>query len=130
LGGNVLSELTEQDIMSRLVKLEQKMNDLDRSAGALIDELDSLEAVARELKLTDSVDKFNEYIEEVGQIKEDLSCKLSDEIENEQMRELVEARMKTIPADIETLRNEYSSARSKLAEIREELRKNRSSKID
>jgi hypothetical protein len=118
-----LSELTEQDIMSRLVKLEQKMNDLDRSADALIDELDSLEAVARELKLIDSVDKFNEYIEEVGQIKEDLSCKLSDEIENEQMRELVEARMKTVPEDIETLRNEYNSARSKLAEIREELRK-------
>ena len=125
-----MSELTEQDIMPRLVKLEQKMNDLDRSADALIDELDSLEAVARELKLTDSVDKFNEYIEEVGQIKEDLSCKLSDEIENEQMRELVEARMKTIPADIETLKNEYNSARSKLAEIREELRKKRSSKLD
>ncbi len=125
-----MSELTEQDIMSRLVKLEQKMNDLDRSADALIDELDSLEAVARELKLTDSVDKFNEYIEEVGQIKEDLSCKLSDEIENEQMRELVEARMKTVPVDIETLRNEYNSARSKLAEIREEIRKNRSNKLD
>ncbi|MDD4524188.1 MAG: hypothetical protein PHW84_15405 [Methanosarcina sp.] len=120
-----MSELAEQDVMSRLTRLEQKMNDLDRSADTLIDELESLEAVARELKLTESVNKFDEYLEEVGQIKEDLSCKLSDEIENEQMRELVEARMKTVPVDIENLRNEYNSARGKLAEIREELRKSR-----
>lgn len=126
----MLSELAKQDVMSRLTKLEQKMNDLDRNADALIDELESLEAVARELKMTDSVDKFDKYIEEVGQIKEDLSCKLSDEIENEQMRELVDARIKTIPVDIETLRSEYNSARSKLAEIREELRKSRSSRQD
>ncbi|OED10695.1 MULTISPECIES: hypothetical protein [Methanosarcina] len=125
-----MSELAEQDVMSRLTRLEQKMNDLDRSADALIDELESLEAVARELKLTESVNKFDEYLEEVGQIKEDLSCKLSDEIENEQMRELVEARMKTVPVDIENLRNEYNSARGKLAEIREELRKSRLSKPD
>lgn len=125
-----MSELAEQDVMSRLTRLEQKMNDLDRSADALIDELESLEAVARELKLTESVNKFDEYLEEVGQIKEDLSCKLSDEIENEQMRELVEARMKTVPVDIENLRNEYNSARGKLAEIREELRKSRSGKPD
>lgn len=126
----MLSELAKQDVMSRLTKLEQKMNDLDRNADALIDELESMEAVARELKMTDSVDKFDKYIEEVGQIKEDLSCKLSDEIENEQMRELVDARIKTIPVDIETLRSEYNSARSKLAEIREELRKSRSSRQD
>jgi len=125
-----LSELAEQDVMPRLIRLEQKMNNLDRSVDALIDELESLEAVARELKLTESVDKLDKYIEEVGQIKEDLSCKLSDEIENEQMRELVESRIKTVPADIETLRNEYSSARGKLAEIREELRKRRLSKPD
>jgi chromosome segregation ATPase len=127
-GGNVLSELAEQDVMSRLTKLEQKMSNLDRSAEALIDELESLEAVARELKLADSVAKFDEYLEELGQIKEDLSCKLSDEIENEQMRELVKARMKTVPEDIENLRSEYNSARGKLVEIREELRKSRSSK--
>ncbi|MDD2340645.1 MAG: hypothetical protein PHG79_10440 [Methanosarcina sp.] len=126
----MLSELAKRDVMSRLTKLEQKMNDLDRSADALIDELESLEAVARELKMTDTVDKFDKYIEEVGQIKEELSCKLSDEIENEQMRELVDARIKTIPTDIEILRNEYNSARSKLAEIREELRKSRSSRQD
>ena len=122
-----MPEPTEQDIMSRLIKLEQKMNDLDRSADTLIDELESLEAVARELKLTDSVDKFNEYIEEVGQIKEDLSCKLSDEIENEQMRELVEIRMKTVPGDVEKLKNESNYARDKLTELREEIRKSRSS---
>lgn len=126
----MLSELAKQDVMSKLTKLEQKMNDLDRNADALIDELESLEAVARELKMADSVDKFDKYIEEVGQIKEDLSCKLSDEIENEQMRELVDARIKTIPVDIETLRSEYNSARSKLVEIREELRKSRSSRQD
>lgn len=125
-----MSKSTEQDVMSRLIKLEQKMNDLDRSADALIDELESLETVARELKLTDFVDKFDKYIENVGQIKEDLSCKLSDEIENEQMRELINERMKTVPLDIENLKNEYSSARGKLAEIREELRKSRSSKPD
>lgn len=81
-----MSELAKQDVTSRLTKLEQKMNDLDRNADSLIDELESLEAVARELRMTDSVDKFNEYIEEIGQIKEDLSCKLSDEIENKQMK--------------------------------------------
>ena len=121
----MLSEFVEQDVMSRLTKLEQKMNNLDRSADALIDELESLEAVARELKLTNSVNRFDKYIEEIGQIKEELSCKLSDEIENEQMRELIEARTKTVPSDIENLRNEYNFARGKLAEIREELRKNR-----
>ncbi len=124
-----MSELAEQDVMSRLIKLEQKMNDLDRNADALIDELESLEAVARELKMTDSVDRLNEYIEEVGQIKEDLSCKLSDEIENEQMRELVEARMKTVPVDIGNLKNEYNHARSKLTEVRDEIRKSRSSNV-
>ena len=46
------------------------------------------------------------------------------------MRELVEARIKTIPADIDTLRNEYNDARSKLAEIREEIRRKRMSKPD
>ena len=56
LGGNVLSESTEQDIMSRLTRLEQKMNDLDRSSDALIDELESLHTVARELKKTGFVD--------------------------------------------------------------------------
>jgi len=126
----VLSEFAEQDVMSRLTELEQKMNNLDRSADALIDELESLGTVARELKLTNSVNIFDKYIEEIGQIKEELSCKLSDEIENEQMRELVKARMKTVPSDIENLRNEYNYARGKLAEIREELRKNRSSKPD
>ncbi len=125
-----MSELAKQDIISRLTRLEQKMNDLDRSADALIDELESLEAVARELKMTDSIDTFNEFIEEVGVIKEDLSCKLSDEIENEQMRELVETRMKTVPTDIENLRSEYNSARGKLSEIREELRTSRLSKLD
>lgn len=118
-----MSELAKQDVTSRLTKLEQKMNDLDRNADSLIDELESLEAVARELRMTDSVDKFNEYIEEIGQIKEDLSCKLSGEIENEQMKELVEVRMKTVPADIENLRKEYGHARGKLTEIREEIRK-------
>lgn len=126
----MLSEFAEQDVMSRLTKLEQKINSLDRSADALIDELESLGTVARELKLTNSVNIFDKYIEEIGQIKEELSCKLSDEIENEQMRELVEARMKTVPSDVENLRNEYNYARGKLAEIREELRKNRSSKPD
>ncbi|RXA20505.1 hypothetical protein EQO05_05105 [Methanosarcina sp. MSH10X1] len=125
-----MSESTGQDIMSRLTRLEQKMNDLDRNADALIDELESLETVARELNMADFVDKFDEYIEEVGQIKEELTCKLSDEIEDEQMRELVESRMKTVPEDVETLRNEYNSARGKLAAIRDEIRKNRSSKPD
>ena len=117
-----MSELAEQDVMSRLIKLEQKMNDLDRNADALIDELESLEAVARELKMKNSVDRLKEYIEEIGQIKEELSCKLSDEIENEQMRELVEARMKTVPVDIGNLKNEYNHARGKLTEVREEIR--------
>lgn len=118
-----MSELAEQDVMSRLSELERKMNDLDNSANALIDELESLQTVARELKMTDFVDKFNEHIEEVGKIKEDLSCKLSDEIENEQMKELVESRMKTVPVDIEKLKNESGYIRGKLAEIKDEISK-------
>lgn len=102
------------------------MNELDRNADAFIDELESLQAVARELKLTDSIEKFDKFIEGVGQIKEDLSCKLSDEIEDERMRELVEARMKTIPEDLEKLKDEYSYTRDKLTELREEIRKSRS----
>ncbi|HIH92608.1 TPA: hypothetical protein HA338_00710 [Methanosarcina acetivorans] len=118
-----MSELAEQDVMSRLSELERKMNDLDNRANALIDELESLQTVARELKMTDFVDKFNEHIEEVGKIKEDLSCKLSDEIENEQMKELVESRMKSVPTDIEKLKNESSYIRGKLAEIKDEISK-------
>jgi len=123
-----LSELAEQDILSRLTRLEKKMNSLDNTANALIDELESLQTVARELKMTDFVDKFDEYIEEIGIIKEDLSCKISDEIENEQMKELVEKRMKTVPGDIENLKNEYSNLRGKLAEIRDEINKSKRSK--
>ena len=116
--------------MSRLTKLEQKMNNLDRSADALIDELESLEAVARELKLTNSVNRFDKYIEEIGQIKEELSCKLSDEIENEQMRELVKSRMKTVPRDLDNLKNEYNDVRGKLAELRDEINKSKQSNPD
>lgn len=96
-----MSELTEQDVLSRLTQLERKMNDLDNTANTLIDELESLQTVARELNMAGFVNKFNEYLEEVGNIKEDLSCKISDEIENEQMTYLVETRMKSIPVDIE-----------------------------
>jgi hypothetical protein len=71
LRGKCVAELTKQDVMSRLIKLEQRMNDLDRNADALTDELESLEAVARELKMTDSIDKFNKFIEEVRAIKEE-----------------------------------------------------------
>jgi chromosome segregation ATPase len=124
-----LSELAEQDVLSRLTKLEQKMNNLDNNANALIDELESLQTVARELKMEDFVDKFNEYIEEVEIVKENLSCKISDEIENEQMKELVETRMKTVPLDIENLKNEYSNLRGNLADIRDEIRKSKSSNM-
>jgi len=124
-----LSELAEQDILSRLIRLEQKMNNLDNTANALIDELESLQTVARELNMTDFVDKFDEYLEEIGNIKEDLSCKISDEIENEQMKDLVEKRMKTVPRDIENLNNEYSNLRSKLSELRDEISKSKLGKV-
>ena len=55
--------------MSRLNELEQKMNNLDNVANALEDELESLQAVSRELKMTDFVDKFGKYLEEVERIK-------------------------------------------------------------
>ncbi|AKB80002.1 hypothetical protein MSHOH_3519 [Methanosarcina horonobensis HB-1 = JCM 15518] len=99
------------------------MNNLDNTANALIDELESLQAVARELKMENYVDKFNEYMEEVEDIKQDLSCKISDEIENEQMRKLIESRMETVLVDIDNLRSEYSYVRGKLAEIKGEISK-------
>lgn len=125
-----MSELSEQDVLSRLTRLEQKMNNLDNAANAMIDELESLQAVARELKMENYVDKFNEYMEEVENIKQDLSCKISDEIENEQMRKLVESRMGTVPTDIENLKSEYSYVRGKLAEIRDEISKSKPGKTD
>lgn len=118
-----MSELSEKDILSRLTGLEKKMNNLDNAANALIDELESLQAVARELKMGNYVDQFSEYMEEVENIKGNLSCKISDEIENEQMKKLVESRMGTVPTDIENLKSEYSYVRGKLAEIRDELSK-------
>jgi DNA anti-recombination protein RmuC len=75
-----LSESAEQDVMSRLNELEQKMNKLDDIANALEDELESLQAVSRELKMTDLVDKFGNYIDEVEKIKEDASCELFDDL--------------------------------------------------
>ncbi|KKG14123.1 hypothetical protein EO98_09095 [Methanosarcina sp. 2.H.T.1A.6] len=125
-----MSELTEQDVLSRLTKLEQKMKSLDNNANALIDEFESLQTVARELKMADSVDKFNEYLEEIGNIKEDLSCKISDKIENEQMKELLDTMIKTIPADVENLKNESSYVRGKLVEIRDEINKSKPCKAD
>jgi chromosome segregation ATPase len=122
-----LSELTEQNVLSRLKDLEQKMSNLDNTVDALIDELEYLQAVSRELNMPEYIDKFNKYIEEVGQIRQDLSCKLSDDIENEQMRKLVESRIKTVPADIENLKNEYQYVRGRLAEMRDEINKNKSS---
>jgi DNA repair exonuclease SbcCD ATPase subunit len=116
--------------MSRLNELEQKMNNLDNTANALEDELESLQAVSRELKLTDFVDKFGKYLEEIEQIKEDVSCELIDNLKNEQMRELVESRVKTVPKDLENLKNEYKEVRSKLAELRDEIRKSKSSNQD
>jgi predicted transcriptional regulator len=118
-----LSESAEKDVLSRLTILEMKMNGLDNSADILIDELESLQAVARELKMENYVDKFDEYMGEVENIKQDLSCKISDEIENEQMRKLIESRMETVPTDIENLKREYSYVRGKLAEIRDEISK-------
>lgn len=44
------------------------------------------------------------------------------------MRELVNARIKTIPAEIANLKSEYHSARGKMTEIKEEIKKSRSSK--
>ncbi|AAM31561.1 hypothetical protein [Methanosarcina mazei] len=120
-----MSESTEQNILSRLTALEQKMSNLDNTSNALIDELESLQAVSRELKIESFVDKLNEYLEDVVNIKEDLSCKISDEIENEQMKRMIETRIKTIPDDIENLKNEYSDLRGKLAELRDEISKNK-----
>jgi len=125
-----LSELAEQDIISRLNELERKMNDLNNNSDALIDELESLQAVARELKMTDFVDKFDGYMEEIGAIKEDVSCELFDDLKNEQMKELVESRMKTLPGDIEKLKNEYDDVRGKLAEIRDQINKSKPRNLD
>lgn len=125
-----MSELSEQDVLSRLTRLEQKMNNLDNAANVLIDELESLQAVARELKMEIYVDKFDKYMEEVENIKQDLSCKISDEIENEQMRKLLESRMGTVPTDIDNLKSEYSYVRGKLAEIRDEISKSKQGKTD
>ena len=116
--------------MSRLNELEQKMNNLDNTANALEDELESLQAVSRELKMTDFVDKFGKYLEEVEKIKEDVSCELFDDLKNEQMRELVESRMKTVPRDLDNLKNEYNDVRGKLAELRDEINKSKQSNPD
>ena len=125
-----MSESSEQDLMPRLNELEQKMNNLNNTANALEDELESLQVVSRELKMTDFVDKFGKYLEEIEQIKEDVSCELIDDLKNEQMRELVESREKTVPKDLENLKNEYKDVRGKLAELRDEIRKSKSSSQD
>jgi chromosome segregation ATPase len=98
-----LSESSEQDLMPRLNELDQKMNNLNNTANAL---------------------------EEIEQIKEDVSCELIDDLKNEQMRELVESREKTVPKDLENLKNEYKDVRGKLAELRDEIRKSKSSSQD
>jgi predicted nucleic acid-binding Zn-ribbon protein len=124
-----LSESAEQNLMSRLNELEQKMSNLDNIANALEDELEDMQAISRELKLTDFVDKFGKYIEEVEKVKEDVSCGMFDDIKNEQMKRLVESRVKTVPKDIENLRNDYSNVREQLVELREEIDKGKSSNI-
>lgn len=100
--------------MSRLNELKQKTNDLDNITNALKDELESLQTVSRELKMTDFVDKFGKYLEEVEIIKEDASCELFDDLKSDQMRELVESRVKIVPTDIENLKNEYKCVRDKI----------------
>jgi chromosome segregation ATPase len=116
--------------MPRLNELEQKMNNLNNTANALEDELESLQTVSRELKMADFVDKFGKYLEEIEQIKEDVSCELIDDLKNEQMKELVESRVKTVPSDLENLKNEYKAVRGKLAELRDEIRTSKRSYPD
>lgn len=108
-----MSELAEQDVMSRLNELKQ-MNNLDNITNALKDKLESLQTVSRELKMTDFVDKFGKYLEEVKIIKEDASCELFDDLKSDQMRELVESRVKIVPTDIENLKNQYKCVRDKI----------------
>ena len=125
-----MSESAEQDIMSRLNELEKKMSNLDNIANALEDELEDLQAISRELKLTDFADKFGKYLEEVEKVKEDVSCRMFDDIKNEQMKELVESRAKTVPKDLENLKNEYDYVRGKLVELRDEIDKSKQNKMD
>jgi hypothetical protein len=80
--------------------------------------------------LTDFVDKFGKYIEEVEKVKEDVSCGMFDDIKNEQMKQLVESRVKTAPKDIENLKNEYNRVREQLVELREEIDNNKRSSPD
>lgn len=80
--------------------------------------------------MTDFVDKFGKYIEEVGKVKEDVSCGMFDDIKNEQMKQLVESRVKTAPKDIENLKNEYNRVREQLVELREEIDNNKRSSPD
>jgi hypothetical protein len=106
------------------------MSNLDNIVYALEDELKSLQTVPRELKLTDFVDRFRKFIEEVEKVKEDVSCGMFDDIKNEQMKALVESRAKTVPKDIENLKNDYNYVREKLVELREEIDKNKRSSPD
>ena len=80
--------------------------------------------------MTDFVDKFGKYIEEVEEVKEDVSCGMFDDIKNEQMKQLVESRVKTAPKDIENLKNEYNRVREQLVELREEIDNNKRSSPD
>lgn len=80
--------------------------------------------------MTDFVDKFGKYIEEVEKVKEDVSCGMFDDIKNEQMKQLVESRVKTAPKDIENLKNEYNRVREQLVELREEIDNNKRSSPD
>jgi multidrug resistance efflux pump len=94
LRGEIIVRISQRNLMSRLNELEQKMNNLNNTVNAPEDELKDLQAIYRELKLTEFVDKFGKYIEEVEKVKEDMSCGMFDDIKSEQMKQLVESRVK------------------------------------
>jgi len=124
-----LSELTELCIISELDELETKMNYLNNEVKTRIAELENMETLAKELGMTKAADIFNKRIEEIKGISEDIDSKLSKEIEELKIKELIESKVKTVSEDTDYLKAMHMALQGELKDIIGERNRNKMKKI-
>lgn len=124
-----MSELTELCIISELDELETKMNYLNNEVKTRIAELENMETLAKELGMTKAADIFNKRIEEIKGISEDIDSKLSKEIEELKIKELIESKVKTVSEDTDYLKAMHMALQGELKDIIGERNRNKMKKI-
>jgi len=105
------------------------MNYLNNEVKTRIAELENMETLAKELGMTKAADIFNKRIEEIKGISEDIDSKLSKEIEELKIKELIESKVKTVSEDTDYLKAMHMALQGELKDIIGERNRNKMKKI-